>query len=151
MVFFLINYIRLQCCGQVIQRKLASAVNYASLISHADDPLTYKRIKSKTLFCVSDCLHTSVLYHNNSQIFNYFINNTIVGTFIFTLYYLLNEKGGGPGVVVSTVSFHARVRGSFPGLGDLKETKMFLPHPLVKLNIVGSLCDREIACSASDL
>ena len=28
---------------------------------------------------------------------------------------------------------------------------MFLPHPLVKLNIVGSLRGREVACSASDL
>ena len=28
---------------------------------------------------------------------------------------------------------------------------MFLPHRLVKLSIVGSLCDREVACSASDL
>ena len=57
-------------------------------------------------------------------------------------------KGGGPGVVVSTAAFHARVRGSFPVLGGLKETKMFLPHPLVKLSIVGSLRGREVACSA---
>ena len=28
---------------------------------------------------------------------------------------------------------------------------MFLPHPLVKLSIMGSLRDREVACSASDL
>ena len=27
---------------------------------------------------------------------------------------------------------------------------MFLPHPCVKLSIVGSLRDREVACSASD-
>ena len=46
--------------------------------------------------------------------------------------------GGGPGVVVSTAAFHTRVRGSVPGLGGLKETKMFLPHPRVKLSIVGS-------------
>ena len=58
--------------------------------------------------------------------------------------------GRGPRVVVSTVAFHTRARGSFPGLGGLKETKMFLPHPLVKLNIVGSLRDREVACSALD-
>ena len=44
-----------------------------------------------------------------------------------------------------------RVRGSFPVLGFLKETKVFLPHPLVKLSILGSLCDREVACSAADL
>ena len=59
-------------------------------------------------------------------------------------------KGGGPRVVVSTAAFHARVRGSVPGLGGLKETKMFFPHPRVKVSIVGSLCDPEVACSASD-
>ena len=58
--------------------------------------------------------------------------------------------GRGPMVVVSTAAFHARVPGSVPGLGGLKETKMFLPHPRVKLSIVGSLRDREVACSASD-
>ena len=58
--------------------------------------------------------------------------------------------GGSPRVVVSTAAFHARVRGSVPGLGGLKETKMFLPHPRVKVSIVGSLRDREVACSASD-
>ena len=52
--------------------------------------------------------------------------------------------------MVSTAAFHARVRGSVPGLGGLKETKLFLPHPRVKVNIVGSLRDREVACSASD-
>ena len=58
--------------------------------------------------------------------------------------------GGGSRVVVSTAAFHARVRGSVPGLGGFKETKMFLPHPRVKVSIVGSLRDREVACSASD-
>ena len=57
--------------------------------------------------------------------------------------------GGGPRVVVSTAAFHG-ARGSVPCLGGLKETKMFLPHPRVKLSIVGSLRDREVACSASD-
>ena len=59
-------------------------------------------------------------------------------------------RGGGPRVVASTAAFHARVRGSVPGLGGLKETKMLLPHPRVKVSIVGSLRDREVACSASD-
>ena len=54
-------------------------------------------------------------------------------------------EGGGPRVVVSTAAFHARARGSVPGLGGLKETKMFLPHPRVKVSIVGSLRDREVA------
>ena len=62
----------------------------------------------------------------------------------------LSTLGGGPGVVVSTAAFHARVRGSVPGLGGLKETKLFLPHPRLKVSIVGSLRDREVACSASD-
>ena len=58
--------------------------------------------------------------------------------------------GGGPRVVVSTAAFHARVRGSVPCLGGLKETKLFLPDPRVKVSIVGSLHDREVACSVSD-
>ena len=52
--------------------------------------------------------------------------------------------------MVSTAAFHARVPGSVPGLGGLKETKMCFPHARVKLSIVGSLRDREVACSASD-
>ena len=52
--------------------------------------------------------------------------------------------------MVSTAAFHARVRGSVPHLGGLNETKMFLPHPRVKLSTVESLRDREVACSASD-
>ena len=51
--------------------------------------------------------------------------------------------------MVSTAAFHARVWGSVPGLGGLKETKMFLLHPRVKVSIMGSLRDREVACSAS--
>ena len=60
------------------------------------------------------------------------------------------RPGGGPRVVVSTAAIHARVRGSVPGRGGLKETKMFLPHSRVKVNIVGSLRDREVAYSTSD-
>ena len=36
--------------------------------------------------------------------------------------------GGGHRVVVSTAAFHARVRGSVPGLGGLKDTKN-VPSP----------------------
>ena len=59
-------------------------------------------------------------------------------------------QGGGPRVVVSTAAFHARVRGSVPGLVGLEETKMLLPHPRVKVSIVGSLRDRVVTCLASD-
>ena len=61
-----------------------------------------------------------------------------------------NSRAGGPRVVVSTAAFHTRIRGSVPGLGGLKETRMFLPHPRVEVSIVGSLRDRAVACSASD-
>ena len=64
--------------------------------------------------------------------------------------FIPRERGGGPRIVVSTAAFHARVRGWVPGLGGLKETKLFLPHPRVKVNIVGSLRDWEVACSVSD-
>ena len=64
--------------------------------------------------------------------------------------HLSRDMGGSPRVVVSTAAFHARVRGSVPGLGGWKKQKMFLPHPRVKVSIVGSLRDREVACSASD-
>ena len=75
----------------------------------------------------------------------------LVVLFIFPIVLLIAlGQGGGPRVVVRTAAFHAKVRGSVPGLGGLKETKMFLPHPRVKVNIVGSLRDREVACSASD-
>ena len=39
--------------------------------------------------------------------------------------------------MVSTTAFHARVRGSFPGLGGLKETKMILPRSLAKIKYCG--------------
>ena len=55
----------------------------------------------------------------------------------------------GPRAVVSTAAFHVRVRGSVPGLGGLKETKN-VSSPSTCVSIVGSLCDREVACSASD-
>ena len=69
---------------------------------------------------------------------------------LFRVFFFFFFLGGGPRVVVRTAAFHARVRGSVPGLGGLKETKLFLPHPRVKVSIVGSLRDREVACSASD-
>ena len=51
--------------------------------------------------------------------------------------------------MVSTAAFHDSVLGSFPGLCGLKDTKMLLSHPLVKLSIVGNLRDRKAACLTS--
>ena len=53
--------------------------------------------------------------------------------------------------MVSTAAFHARARGSVPGLGGLQETKKNIPHPRVKVSIVGRLRDREVAFLASGL
>ena len=56
---------------------------------------------------------------------NYFCHYFLSVQLEFTSYRatLLFEKGGGPRVVVNTAAFHARVRGSVPGLGGLKEAK----------------------------
>ena len=81
---------------------------------------------------------------------NFIWSDTSLNMFII-VYGPSRIKGGGPRVVVSTAAFHATARGSFPGFGVLKEIKMFLPHPLVKLSIMGSLRYRVVAFSASDL
>ena len=87
-----------------------------------------------------------IKFVTNSTLYSNVIPFLIYGK----LSYRPTVKGGGPRIVVSTAALHARVRGSVPGLGGLKETKMFLPHPRLKVSIVGSLRDREVACSASD-
>ena len=56
--------------------------------------------------------------------------------------------GGGPRVVVSTAASHARVRGSVPGLGGLKETRNVSSQTTCETRIVGSLRDREVPYSA---
>ena len=75
------------------------------------------------------------------------INSTLRQRFLFSGI-ALRSVGGGR-VVVSTAAFRARVRGSVPGLGGLKETKN-VSSPSTCESIVGSLRDREVACSASD-
>ena len=88
------------------------------------------------------------------SIWHYYVNYIVSHFFFCSVKHVCRTcfcyMGGGPRVVVSTAALHARVRGSVPGLGGLKETKMFLPHPRVKVSIAGSLRDREVACSASD-
>ena len=89
--------------------------------------------------------------NNNYTLFSITQSKVKLTLFFYQVHNMvLCDLGGGPRVVVSTAAFHARVRGSVPGLGGFKETKMFLPHPRVKVSIVGSLRDREVACSASD-
>ena len=44
------------------------------------------------------------------------------------------SQGGGPRVAVSTAAFHARARGSFLGLGGLKET--IVSSPLTRKDLI---------------
>ena len=69
---------------------------------------------------------------------------------MFCVCWVHTRMGRGPGVVVSTAAFHARVRVRVPVSAGWKKQKMFLPHPRVKVSIVGSLRDREVACAALD-
>ena len=62
-------------------------------------------------------------------------------------YRFLLLEGGGPGVVISTAAFHARVRGFVSRSRRFERNKNVSSLPL---SIVGSLRDREVACSASD-
>ena len=56
--------------------------------------------------------------------------------------YINTIEGGGPRVVVSTAAFHARVPGSVPGLGGLKQ-KCFFPIHVWKSVLWGaSLTER---------
>ena len=108
------------------------------------------------LFCKNvNCLNLQTLTMHQSIILQECVNSLhrwvlertyFQGTvLIITIFFHLSPTssllqplhGGGPRIVVSTVAFHARVRGSVPG-------------PRVKLSIVGSLRDRVVACSASD-
>ena len=100
-------------------------------------------IEQRSVKAEGDCNHNRAITIRNRLQFTWHNSNTCASSSIL-------NQGGGPRVVVSTAAFHARVRGSVPGLGGLKETKLFLLHPRVKVSIVGSLRDREVACSASD-
>ena len=49
-----------------------------------------------------------------------------------------HEMEWGPTVVVSTAAFHARIRGSVPGRGGLKQAKMLIPHPVANFVLWGA-------------
>ena len=133
--FKLITYI---CCNNVVINQLID---------------NYERIHS---FSMQSFISLSINIFNIQSYFKTLIGPVCPGhkhrssfdTCLLVWCYFIS--GGGPRVVDSTAAFHARARDSFPCLGGLKETKMFLPHPLMKLIILGSLRDREVACLATD-
>ena len=100
-------------CKRLILRDSLS-IGYPSLLFQLDN----------NFFLVK---HTSNYDYNplNSwQDLNYeFIPLNRLQYFKVNLKYSSSGEGGGPRVVVSTAAFHARVRGSVPGLSGLKETK----------------------------
>ena len=51
---------------------------------------------------------------------------------------------------ISPLPFTSEFGVRFPVSAVWKKQKMFLPHPRMKVSIVGSLRDREVACLASD-
>ena len=100
------------------------------------------KIKLETKFYYSFILNMLLLFTTHPHMFYLLVktHTLFVCTLLFSCKFTQAPRslGGGPRVVVSTAAFHARVRGSVNGLGGLKETKMFLPHPRVKVSIVGS-------------
>ena len=59
-------------------------------------------------------------------------------------------RAGALGWWLAPLPFTPEFGVRFPVSAVSKKQKMFLPHPRVKVSIVGSLRDREVACSASD-
>ena len=51
------------------------------------------------------------------------VTAAVTATGKYKLDFLRLPLGGGPRVVVSTAAFHARVRGSVPGLGGFEKNK----------------------------
>ena len=71
---------------------------------------------------------TDTLCAANSSDYTDFLVNHVDSCFLFDVVW-----GGGPRVVISTVFFHAGVRGSCTFSTRFEKKKMFLLHPLVKL------------------
>ena len=107
-----------------------------------------KTLRVRCVCFTNDSYHNNIMTMRKTLTINLLFQCVRIHK-VYVYYYFLKyiqcQKGGVPRVVVSTAAFHARVRGSVPGLGGLKETKMFLLHPRVKLSIVGSLRYREVA------
>ena len=87
---------------------------------------------------------TFIIINSYSQLYNYQCRKTHFRPFLFHSIIFKNFRN------YKKYKFIFKSHKLVPGLGGLKETKMFLPHPRVKVSIVGSLRDREVACSASD-
>ena len=150
-------------CKLVPGRTQMACVRYiqcaemAAGLAHERTLETSRRIHLQTLYLTINVYFCTYFISQKNPIHNW-VSYVCWATATLCYLRLIHEicwsifppKGGGPRVVVSTAAFHARVRDSVLGPGGLKETKMFLHHPRVKVSIVGSLRVREVACSASD-
>ena len=89
-------------------------------VSHASTSIFYSILISHTaLLDSSDNLFFDYLHSLLCRIWKVIF----LCFYINIVYHRPSLMGGGPRVVVSTAAFHARVRGSVPGLGGFKETK----------------------------
>ena len=78
------------------------------------DPGMHSGLEVKGL--TLEALKYFYINHRDQRVFSIWNHHKYLHSFEYL-------RGGGPRVVVSTAAFHARVRGSVPGLGGLKETK----------------------------
>ena len=93
---------------------------HLTLSLHSYLPLTRQDVlgdKTMTDRCAGQSFCRSVDGSTSNADYNGFVRHC---DFQFASRYKL---GGGPRVVVTTTAFQARVRGSVPGSGGLKETK----------------------------
>ena len=81
--------------------------------------------------------------------YNITFSSRLYSCSLYTMYACLFATiGRGPWL--APLPFTPEFGVQFPVPAVWKKQKMFLPHPRVKVSIVGSLRDREVACSASD-
>ena len=67
-----------------------------------------------------------------------------------SLFYLVPHREEALGYRLAPLPFTPGFGVRFPVSRFERNKKIFLPHPRVKVRIVGSLRDREVVCSASD-
>ena len=75
----------------------------------------------------------------------------LTATFLTSLRYVwVSDWAGALGEWLAPLPFTPEFGVRFPVSAVSKKQNMLLPHPRVKVSIVGSLRDREVACSPSD-
>ena len=105
--------------------------------------VVFSKMTNISLLCIKhfDCIERPQQPQN--------ICITFVQRFVFTGSCSNHCRAGALGQWLAPLPFTPEFGVRFPYSAVWKKQKMFLPHPRVKVSIVGSLRDREVACSAS--